>query len=296
MSFNKMGQTSSHSLKYLFNNVVSQTGNLSIGFNAALVLDGVRPIFYVKPTDFGETWDDLTSGDSITKQAVAAILLYSKSKLLSNLVLGQGYAISRAVKKNGFEGVSSWTMCGKSVGTQPPGTGKISTQSQTNEHFQFKGFIFYQGMSGIFFQESCPIPVSKGAVKSIYENFVHVYRVASKLSHLIHINLTHHIEFSDANLSNVGAASAPMSPQDITTLNHQLKGNGFNSLAAKLEATPSLVNNPAFRQQVIVPVYTFITSGMLDVLSIGPYATDKLNLEKDKWLDTLLSIYSQNNK
>lgn len=275
-----MGQTSSRSLKDLFHPVLRETSKLALAFNAVLVLDGIRPSFIVKPEDLGEDWDSISSTSSLTKKAVTSILLHSKKKLVSSLMSENGYRISLA-KPNSKD--VKWATC------------PVPSHS-TDETFVFKGFVFYKGQSGLFFEEACALPLSSSTVKEMYDSFVHVYRVARSVDEQLDVKLTHHTELSSDSLSSVMSLKTHLTPKQIQTLIKHLRVNGFSDLAERLEKNPKEINVPSFRSKVLVPIHTFISSGMSDVMAVGPSQDKELEREKAKWTLLLLSTYSSSRK
>lgn len=222
-----MGQTHS---SVLYKTLLKDTGDKEVALNAALLSEGIRKGFWVKPR----------SNRSVERVKDLASYLLVDSQ---NQFQAQTHADG-----------SVWIDC-KANPSSPPAPPKGP------EYYRFRLFVGDE----CFYEGTCQLPLSKEAQSETYEKVMNIYRFATHLDEDLAIRVAFHVTFSN-DFMEVLHSSKPLTPVQVDTLNVLLNRNDFHSIVQSISSDASLLTNPDFRARVLYPLLSFTNSNIFDRL------------------------------
>jgi len=222
-----MGQAHS---SVLYKTLLKDTGDKDVALNAALLVEGIRQGFWVKPT---------------VNRSVERV-----KDLASYLLVDSQNQFQAQTHADG----SVWIDCKANPSSSPP-------PPKGPEYYRFRLFVEDE----CFYEGTCPLPLSKEAQSETYEKVMNIYRFATHLDEDLAIRVAFHVTFSP-DFMQILHSSQPLTPTQVDTLNVLLDRNGFHSIVQTISSDPSLLTNHNFRTRVLYPLLSFTDSDLFNRL------------------------------
>lgn len=222
-----MGHTQS---SVLYKTLLKDTGDKEVALNGALLVEGIRNGFWVRPTP-------IRNAERV-------------KDLVSYLIVDSQHQFKSQAHADG----SVWVDCKANPSSPPP-------SPKGPEFYSFRLFVDNE----CFYEGTCPLPLSKEAHSETYEKVMNIYQFAMHLDADLSIRVAFHVTFS-RDFMQIIHSSQPLTHIQVDTLNTLLNRNGFHSIVKSISSDPSLLTNHAFRTRVLYPLLSFTNSDLIDRL------------------------------